>query len=67
MLNIPPFYHGLTRKVIVAFGSLFSNIKIQRHDNDGVMQQEVVVPLSYAPKEKWLVRVEQDQIGRAHV
>ena len=60
MLNIPPFYHGLTRQVIVAFGTLFSNLKIQRHDNDGVMQQEVVVPLSYAPKEKWLVRIEQD-------
>jgi hypothetical protein len=60
MLNIPPFYHGLTRKVIVAFGSLFSNIKIERHDNDGVLQQTVVVPLSYAPKEKWLVRIEQD-------
>lgn len=60
MLNIPPFYHGLTRKVIVAFGSLFSNIKIERQDNDGVVQQTVVVPLTYAPKEKWLVRVEQD-------
>jgi hypothetical protein len=60
MLNIPPFYHGLTRKVIVAFGSLFSNIKIERHDNDGTLQQTVVVPLAYAPKEKWLVRIEQD-------
>ena len=66
MLNIPPFYHGLTRKVIVAFGSLFSNIKIQRHDNEGVMQQEVVVPLTYAPKEKWLVRVEQDPSLEKH-
>ena len=60
MLNIPPFYHGLTRKVIVAFGSLFSNIKIERQNNDGEVAQTVVVPLSYAPKEKWLVRVEQD-------
>jgi len=60
MLNIPPFYHGLTRKVIVAFGSLFSNIKIERADNDGTVQQTIVVPLAYAPKEKWLVRIEQD-------
>jgi hypothetical protein len=60
MLNIPPFYHGLTRKVIVAFGSLFSNIKIERADNNGEVQQTVVIPLAYAPKEKWLVRVEQD-------
>ena len=60
MLNIPPFYHGLTRKVIVAFGSMFSNVKIERADNEGTIKQTVVVPLSYAPKEKWLVRVEQD-------
>jgi hypothetical protein len=60
MLNIPPFYHGLTRKAIVAFGSLFSNIKIQREKNDGTIGQELVIPLAYAPKEKWLVRVEQD-------
>ena len=60
MLNIPTFYHGLTRKVIVAFGSLFSNLKIDRHDNDGALQQTVVVPLAYAPKEKWIVRIEQD-------
>lgn len=60
MLNIPPFYHGLTRKVIVAFGSLFSNIRIQRELNDGTVGQELAVPLAYAPKEKWLVRVEQD-------
>ena len=60
MLNIPPFYHGLTRKVIVAFGSVFSNIKIQREKNDGTIGQELVIPLAYAPKEKWLVRIEQD-------
>jgi len=66
MLNIPPFYHGLTRKVIVAFGSLFSNIKIERADNNGEVQQTVVIPLAYAPKEKWLVRVEQDPTLERH-
>jgi hypothetical protein len=66
MLNIPPFYHGLTRKVIVSFGSLFSNIKIQRQDNDGNISQEIVVPLTYAPKEKWLVRIEQDPALEKH-
>jgi hypothetical protein len=60
MLNIPPFYHGLTRKIIVAFGSLFSDLKIERHDNDGVVQQTITIPLAYAPKEKWVVRLEQD-------
>jgi hypothetical protein len=66
MLNIPPFYHGLTRKVIVAFGSLFSSIKIQREGTDGQIAQTVNVPLSYAPKEKWLVRIEQDPALEKH-
>jgi hypothetical protein len=66
MLNIPPFYHGLTRKVIVSFGSLFSNIKIQRQDNTGAIAQELVIPLTYAPKEKWLVRIEQDPALEKH-
>ena len=60
MLNIPPFYHGLTRKIIVAFGSMFSNIRIERHDNDGEIKQTITVPVAYAPKEKWIVRLDQD-------
>lgn len=60
MLNGNVYYHGLIRKTIVAFGRLFSDIKIPRYDNDGVIQQTIAVPLSYAPKEKWIVRIEQD-------
>lgn len=60
MLNIPPFYHGLTRRIIVAFGSTFSSIKLERHNNDGEVEQTIVVPLSYAPKEKWIVRIDED-------
>lgn len=67
MLNIPPFYHGLTRKIIVAFGSMFSNIRIERRDNAGVLQQTIAVPVAYAPKEKWLVRLEQDPTLQQHV
>lgn len=59
MLNNNIFYHQITRKLIVAFGSLFSNIKIARKKDNTVMQT-LEVPISYAPKEKWLVRVEQD-------
>lgn len=60
MLNLPPFYHGLTRRIIVAFGSAFSNIKIERRNNDGEIEQTIAVPLSYAPKEKWVVRIDED-------
>lgn len=58
-----PFYHGIIRKCIVSFGSLFSNLKIERKLEDsvnGATVQTIAVPIAYAPKEKWLVRIEQD-------
>lgn len=60
MLNNTIFYHAITRKIIVGFGSLFSDIKIKREDIAKTIEQTVAVPIAYAPKEKWLVRLEQD-------
>jgi len=70
MLAGKTFYHSVLRKTIVAFGSLFSNIKIERmtkegqHDDDastvGSIAQTIDVPIAYAPKEKWLVRLDSD-------
>jgi len=62
MLNGNVYYHGSIRKTIVAFGRLFSDIYIDRKQGDsvtGTTLQRLQVPVSYAPKEKWLVRVEQ--------
>ena len=60
MLNGQTYYHGAIRKTIVAFGRLFSDIKIARQGNDGAVAQTIQVPLAYAPKEKWLVRIDSD-------
>jgi hypothetical protein len=63
MLNGNVFYHGIIRKSIVAFGRLFSDIYIDRKSGDsvtGTTVQRLHIPLAYAPKEKWLVRLEQD-------
>lgn len=65
MLNNNIFYNEITRKVIVAFGSLFSNIRIERM-KDGYAYQTIAVPIAYAPKEKWLVRIEQDSSLENH-
>jgi len=62
MLNGNVYYHGSIRKAIVAFGRLFSDIYIDRKQGDsvtGTTIQRIQVPLSYAPKEKWLVRLDQ--------
>ena len=69
MLNNSVFYHGVVRKCIIGFGRLFSNIKIDRKVGDpvnGETAQRLVVPLSYAPKEKWLVRIDEDPTLENH-
>ena len=69
MLNNQVFYHGIIRKSIVGFGTLFSDIYIDRRKNDSVkgeVVQRLQVPLAYAPKEKWLVRIEQDPTLENH-
>lgn len=60
MLNGQTYYHGATRKAIVAFGRLFSDIKIVRENKDGSVAQTLTIPLAYAPKEKWIVRIDSD-------
>jgi len=69
MLNNNVYYHGLIRKSIVAFGRLFSDIYIDRKQGDsvnGATIQRLQVPLAYAPKEKWLVRIDQDPTLENH-
>ena len=63
MLNSNVYYHGIIRKCIVGFGSLFSDIYIDRREGDsvtGTVIQRLQSPLAYAPKEKWIVRLDQD-------
>lgn len=70
MLNGNVYYHGIIRKCIIGFGRLFSDIYIDRKLGDpvsGEQQQRIHVPLAYAPKEKWLVRVQQDPTLENHV
>lgn len=55
-----PFYNGAVKKIITAFGNLFSGIAIQRHDNAGAMIQSINVPIAYANKEKAIQRVDSD-------
>ena len=52
------FYNESMRKMTVAFGQVFNNIQIKRTGSDSTIQS-IRVPLAYAPKEKFLVRLEQ--------
>ena len=54
------FYNESLRKVIIAFGSMFNNITIIRTDSTGKDRQSLKVPLAYGPKQKFIVRLEQE-------
>ena len=54
------FYHQTSRKMVVAFGSLFNNIEVRRTDSADVVTEVIKIPLSYGPKDKMLVRISQD-------
>lgn len=58
MINDQVFYHSHIRNVIVAFGALFSDIKIQRKNKQGVVEQTIHVPIAYSQKEKWVHSIE---------
>jgi len=53
------YYNESMRKMTVAFGQLFNNIQIKRKDSSNAVIQSIRVPLAYAPKEKFLTRLDQ--------
>lgn len=44
------------RKLVIAFGNLFNNIHIIQKETDG-SPRDTLVPLTYAPKEKYIKRL----------
>jgi len=60
MLTKVPQYNEITRKCIIAVGGLFSNVFTVTKDSGGVTKKIVNVPIAYADKEKFIVRLQQD-------
>ena len=54
------FSHGLIKDFVVAFGTLFNNIKINRRAASGEDSDTIAVPLSYAPQQRYIERITQD-------
>ena len=53
------FYNESMRRMPIGFGQIFNNIQIKRKDSSGNVTQSIRVPLAYAPKEKFLARLDQ--------
>jgi hypothetical protein len=60
MLGNDVFYHGLIKKYITLFGSIFSSLYITRTDEDDVEIERMKVPLIYASKDKMMARLLAD-------
>lgn len=54
------FYHQTIRRYVIAFGNMFNDMVVQRINTAGQVVQTLSVPIAYGPKEKFLVRIEQD-------
>jgi hypothetical protein len=54
------FYHQRLRKSVAIFGTLFNNMYVIRKDASGKTISQVKVPLSYAPRAKYLERIREN-------
>lgn len=55
------FYHKITRKYVVLFGTMFNNITLVRTNTDtGAEIERVKIPIVYGPKEKYITRLRAD-------
>ena len=54
------YYNETIRKNIVAFGTLFNQITIQRTDENGNITNYIRIPIVYGPKEKFIYRLTND-------
>ena len=53
------FYNETIRKTVIAFGTLFNNIKIKKFADDGKAISQIKVPIAYGPMQRFLARIEQ--------
>lgn len=60
MLGHQPFYHRTIRKYVTLFGALFNDIFIVRETSTEAKRERCKVPIVYAPKEKFITRLQSD-------
>lgn len=53
-------YNRVIRKLVVAFGDLFNNIKIAKFNPDLTESERILIPIAYATKERYVMRLEDD-------
>ena len=54
------FYHAVTRRFIIVFGTLFNDIHIKRTRSDSTIQ-DIKIPLTYGSYDKMIARLRGDE------
>lgn len=54
------FSHGTIRDYVISFGTLFNNLKINRRAASGEDADTIAVPLAYAPRQRFIERINGD-------
>lgn len=65
MLTSSPFYFSSIRNLVIGFGSLFDNIKIQRFDDTGAVTKTLLVPLAFMGGDKTIIMNQTQGVTRA--
>ena len=55
-----PTYNRIIRKLVVGFGNLFNDITLVRYNPDMTEAERMLVPIAYASKEDYVLRLEND-------
>jgi hypothetical protein len=55
-----PQYHRVIRKLVIGFGNLFDKITLVRYNPDLSEAERMLVPIAYAAKEHYVMRLEED-------
>ena len=53
-------YNRIIRKLVVGFGNLFDDIRLVRYNPDASEAERFLIPIAYATKERYVMRLEDD-------
>lgn len=58
------FFHDTVRKYVAVFGTLFNDLTLYRVNRFGETIEEIEVPLSYGPRDKFIARLKDENLDR---
>ena len=59
-MSTTPYYNRTIRKLVVGFGNLFNDITLVKYKPDLTELERVLIPIAYASKESYVMRLEDD-------